>query len=209
LPEAPQTDLPNLLRLHGRHYRASRGCHKARPTSPPRSNTRRRPGRVWFADEVAGGQLADVIAVQCLNAKFAPQLWSRSFFPLWSCSECTFVNEKPDALACLVCGTPRFPNEAPVDHQNHSALQTSAACADSLSTRIKDPQRGVKARPATPVRGSSSSSSRVGEHRSESRLAPEFVVEGTAGFCGPQAPAKSAAVPSSFDVSLARQGGLA
>lgn len=190
----------------------------------------KRRSRVWFADEVPGRQLVEIVEVECLNSQFVPELWSNSLCPLWSCSECTFINEKPDALACLVCGTPRWENDNPNEYLDRLALRTSAKrrgsgrpkspsatgkIASSLPTQ--DPLRSVEVRPGTPANRSTSCRSEV-ECRAESGVVPERPeiqfrervqeLQRTYGFresmSRPQASAHSSAVRGSSESSVGR-----
>jgi len=193
----------------GRHYSVSKS-RTVRSNSPLGRNQSKMQGRVWFADELPGGQLADVVEVQCLKAEFAPKLWSASLCPLWSCSECTFVNEKPDALACLLCGTPRWENDSPLGYLDGIALRTSPA----RSKAPKEKLYGVRARPPTPARRSSSCSGQI-NHRPESGAVAEqeMKVRGNTNMTGvntkmsgPQAPSTSSAVRASSTTSAGRHG---
>eukprot|EP00746_Dinoflagellata_sp_MGD_P103699 gnl/MRDRNA2_/MRDRNA2_42966_c0_seq1.p1 gnl/MRDRNA2_/MRDRNA2_42966_c0~~gnl/MRDRNA2_/MRDRNA2_42966_c0_seq1.p1 ORF type:complete len:300 (+),score=33.32 gnl/MRDRNA2_/MRDRNA2_42966_c0_seq1:45-944(+) len=162
------------------------------------SESRRHSRRAWFADEVPGGQLTTVFEVQCLKAEFAPELWSKSLCPLWSCSECTLVNEKPDALACILCGTPRWENDTPMEYLDRIALRTSRG------SRSKEMRTSVKPRAGTPSRRSSPLSTHAqGRPESGSVLEkPELPVKGfamthaetNAKMSGPQVSAASSAI---------------
>lgn len=181
--------------------------------------SRRRPSRVWFADEIPGRLLVEIVEVECLKAEFAPELWSSSFYPLWSCRECTFVNEKPDALACLVCGTPRWENDNPQEYLDRLAVRTSrrqhgSGRPKSPSARGKVastfhaevPVHAVKARPGTPVNRSASCGSRM-ERRSEigaEMERPEIQFRESMQMSRPQASAKTSAVRASSTSSVGR-----
>jgi len=182
--------------------------YAVQPPSPTQSRTplvddetpQRRSRIVRFADEL-GGQLVNTVEVECLKAEFAPELWSKSLCPLWSCSECTLVNEKADALACILCGAPRWENDPPMEYLDRIALRISAG------SRSKEMRQSARSRPGTPARRSSPSSAHV-QHTSEGRVAVEKpekqilarskVTGGrNAKMGGPQVSASSSAVRAS------------
>lgn len=161
----------------------------------------RRSRIVRFADEL-GGQLVNTVEVECLKAEFAPELWSKSLCPLWSCRECTLVNEKADALACILCGTPRWENDTPMEYLDRIAFRTSAG------SRSKEMRQSSRSRPGTPARRSSPSSAHVQHTMSESGVAAEKPATqvsgrskvaggGNARMGGPQVSASSSAVRAS------------
>lgn len=174
--------------------------------------SQRRSRRVSFADELPGGQLTTVFEVQCLKSEFAPHLWSQALCPLWSCSECTLVNEKPDALACILCGTPRWENDTAMEYLDRLAFRTSAK-SHSKEMRTSSKSRvGVQAR-----RSSSSIAHLQGRPESGSMLEkPELPVNGpakthaetharsSAKISGPQVSANSPALRASSATPVGR-----
>jgi len=152
----PQANMRQCSRRRGRQYSVDKSCG-VRPVSTPllveackdAKISRRRSRTIRFADEAPGGQLVDIIEVECFKSEYVPELWSKSLCPLWSCRECTLVNEKPDALACLLCGTPRWENDVPMAFLDGIALRTASP---------KNVRRSVAARPGTPSRRTSSCS---------------------------------------------------
>lgn len=111
--------------------------------SGARKQRNRKARSVSFADEVpGGGQLADVNHVESFKVT-APGLWSTSLWQVWTCSSCTLLNHKPHALACDLCGMPRFPNNVPADYVQQSSSQSVSGTRVRRDNRRSPTARSV------------------------------------------------------------------